>query len=454
MYRLKKFFTGLVAVALVGLAVFQPQVQIIQAADITVVSLGAADEIDLNTEFTVSIGVSDVTLLNAANYRITYDPEMLSLSDVTDGMIGSTTIPVDGYNEVSDGVCNIVNYMGGLTGVSGSGTLAVLHFRTLNNNGITSIDITGGVLSDTSANAIEATWTGISIQVGSGTTTTTSTTEITTTRTTYTRSRTTTTTRTTTTGTTTENTTTVTTTTQDISPVTTTVTSTTSSDTETTQSSQTTTPTTTTSSPPASDFSDKTDGNGQLLQDVVVGSNDNNVSIILNKGNTGHAANGEPLTGINVNISNDIYTPVPGGFSLCGNVYDFDPDGATFDEPVTITFTYDPEAVTDNSELAVWRYDSESHQWVSLGGVIDTVNHTVTVQVDHFSSYAIVKKIPVAVITTSISDTNTNTGLVTSTQPGGTSSTGLNSLLIIGGITGAVMVIGLLSYLLTKRERY
>jgi hypothetical protein len=72
------------------------------------------------------------------------------------------------YNELSAGTYRVIQNIPVLTGVSGSGYLAVLHFHVIGSEGDSSaITLSNGVLSDAEAVEIEATWTGDSIDITS-----------------------------------------------------------------------------------------------------------------------------------------------------------------------------------------------------------------------------------------------------------------------------------------------
>jgi clostripain len=121
-----------------------------------------------DSDFTANIDITEVTDLDSGNYDITFDPLVLRLDNVASGLIGSTTIPVDMYNEISSGTYRVVQNVPGLTGVSGSGYLAVLHFHVIGSDGDSSaITLFNGVLSDNQAEEIAATWTGDSIDITS-----------------------------------------------------------------------------------------------------------------------------------------------------------------------------------------------------------------------------------------------------------------------------------------------
>ena len=164
MIKLKTFAKAWIAAAIIAVASFLPQMSIIRAADTAIISLDAPAQAVVNTQVLVPINVSEVTDLNAANYRITFNPNILVLDSVTDGTIGSTVLPVDGYKVVQPGVCNIINYMRGIDGVTGSGTMAILHFRALNAGNV-EIKFSKGVLSNVLAIEIDADWVGDTITI-------------------------------------------------------------------------------------------------------------------------------------------------------------------------------------------------------------------------------------------------------------------------------------------------
>jgi len=132
------------------------------------VSVDAPDTAAPDSDFTANIDISQVTELDSCNYDVTFDALVLRLDDVTAGLIGSTAIPVDMYNEISAGTYRVVQNVPGLTGVSGSGYLAVLHLHVIGSDGDSSaITLTNGTLSDAQAAEIEATWVGDSVSITS-----------------------------------------------------------------------------------------------------------------------------------------------------------------------------------------------------------------------------------------------------------------------------------------------
>ena len=130
------------------------------------VSIDAPDEAAPDSDFTANVNISEVTNFDACNYDVSFDVSVLRLDNVTSGLIGSTTIPIDIYNEITPGTYRVIQNVPGLSGVSGSGYLAVLHFHVIGSAGDSSnVSLSNGMLSNNQAEEITATWTGDSVDV-------------------------------------------------------------------------------------------------------------------------------------------------------------------------------------------------------------------------------------------------------------------------------------------------
>jgi hypothetical protein len=130
------------------------------------VSISAPDTAAPGSDFTANVNISTVTNFDACNYDVSFNASVLRLDNVTSGLIGSTPVPVDIYNEISSGTWTIVQNVSGTAGVTGSGYLAVLHFHVIGSNGTSSaISLSNGVLSNNLAEEIPATWVGDSVSV-------------------------------------------------------------------------------------------------------------------------------------------------------------------------------------------------------------------------------------------------------------------------------------------------
>jgi len=125
-------------------------------------------------------------------------------------------------------------------------------------------------------------------------------------------------------------------------------------------------------------------------------SEDNMLRIVFPAGTVVQDRDGELLIGLELAIV-DTPLPPPPEADIVGLPYDLGPHGATFDQPVTINFSYDPDAVPPDvaeEDLVMAYYDDEAGQWLVLPAVVDMVNNTVTTLVDHLSTFIVIAPIP------------------------------------------------------------
>jgi hypothetical protein len=96
-------------------------------------------------------------------------------------------------------------------------------------------------------------------------------------------------------------------------------------------------------------------------------------------------------SGLNVTIQATSNPPAPPeGYAIIG-AYSFTVGGEesyTFSKPVTLTFTFDPASIPEGQVPAVYYYNGT--EWVLLTGTIS--GNTITVTVDHFTTFAIMAK--------------------------------------------------------------
>ncbi len=133
--------------------------------DVTV-SVDVPETTVYDSDIAVTLDVNEISNFEAADYIINYDPTVLRLDSITSGSIGGITVPVS-YNESTAGTIKIVNDMSlPATGVSGSGTLLVLHFHVIGNAGTSSgITISSGTLASNTAEEIPASWESAAVTV-------------------------------------------------------------------------------------------------------------------------------------------------------------------------------------------------------------------------------------------------------------------------------------------------
>src|SRR3989344_1089611 len=79
-----------------------------------------------------------------------------------------------------------------------------------------------------------------------------------------------------------------------------------------------------------------------------------------------------------------------------GTVYDFaftvgGQTVSTFSQSVTLTFTYDNSDISglDESTLGVYYFDTDTNQWIEVGGTINAATNTISVEVQHFTLFGV-----------------------------------------------------------------
>jgi uncharacterized repeat protein (TIGR02543 family) len=105
---------------------------------------------------------------------------------------------------------------------------------------------------------------------------------------------------------------------------------------------------------------------------------------------------GEPLDELDIHFSRTLL-PTPAEASLIGHSYEIGPDGASFDQPVSLSCSYDPAQIPDGvaeEELYVAYYNERADQWRGLPSTVDAANDIVTAQVVHLSVFSVAAPVP------------------------------------------------------------
>ena len=138
------------------------------------------------------------------------------------------------------------------------------------------------------------------------------------------------------------------------------------------------------------------DSSGIVQETTEITSPTGDLTILIPEGTTALDAEGEPLTGLTAETMEDP-PPPPEDKTIIGLAYDFGPDGATFDPPLVMTFTYDPDSLPEGvleEDLVIAFYDEAAGEWVNLVCVVDTENNIITASVSHFTTYALIGTLP------------------------------------------------------------
>ncbi len=127
------------------------------AAYQTSVSVNAPESVD--SDFSVVIEIENAVDLDSGQFDLHFDPDAVNVTGVDDGDIGGTVIPIDNW-AVDRGKLRVLFNLPGIDGVSGSGSLATIRFETVV-PGDCAMEISDGLLVDTMAELIPASWNGV-----------------------------------------------------------------------------------------------------------------------------------------------------------------------------------------------------------------------------------------------------------------------------------------------------
>ena len=137
-----------------------------------------------------------------------------------------------------------------------------------------------------------------------------------------------------------------------------------------------------------------TTSGGEFTETTTLKSADNDLSLVIPEGTVGQTADGDRLA--KVSITKVIGPPAPPEDNdFIGLTYDLEPDGATFDPPITITFTYNPNWIPSGlgpENLDLRYYDEDTKTWIPLDPkdiTIDPNTNTISAQISHFTYYSV-----------------------------------------------------------------
>jgi hypothetical protein len=109
--------------------------------------------------FNATIDIADVTDLDSGEFELSFNASVVNVTKVYSGSIGTATVPLEGWTFIDSDTVIVIFNLPGTTGVSGSGTLATIHFTVTGASGDTSaLAISDGLLVDTDAGRIPSAW--------------------------------------------------------------------------------------------------------------------------------------------------------------------------------------------------------------------------------------------------------------------------------------------------------
>jgi len=131
---------------------------------------------------------------------------------------------------------------------------------------------------------------------------------------------------------------------------------------------------------------------GIIQQQFQATSADGKLTVTIPIGTIALDSDGHPLLSMTADAFANPPAP-PENANIIGLAYNFGPAGATFNPPITFTWTYDPltlPAGVAEADLDIAYYDTATGTWIQLHGTVNTTTHTITAQVSHFTTFAII----------------------------------------------------------------
>ena len=117
--------------------------------------------------FAATVDVEDISNMNSGQFDMTFDPSVVNVTNVSSGEISGTTIPIIAWRFMDADTIRVIFKLSGVDGVSGSGSVATIEFAVSGSQSDTcTLDITDGILVDTAADAIPATWADSEVAIG------------------------------------------------------------------------------------------------------------------------------------------------------------------------------------------------------------------------------------------------------------------------------------------------
>ncbi len=160
--RIWKLSTPGISVLLVSTAIvltFLAVTPVIAAQEKVEISVVAPDEVKEGETFIATINVDSITNLWFGQFDLSFDPNVVAVTDVKEGKINGDTVPIKTWNLVETNTVRVIIMMPMGEGVNGSGYLAEIVFEVKGEGGDKSnLEISKGKLGDMENKKIDAKW--------------------------------------------------------------------------------------------------------------------------------------------------------------------------------------------------------------------------------------------------------------------------------------------------------
>ena len=132
---------------------------------------------------------------------------------------------------------------------------------------------------------------------------------------------------------------------------------------------------------------------GRLLQTVNITANEDKIAIYIPRNTFCLDEKGNRLKELAIKVEEEVPEPSE-DYLILGKAYDFSPGGATFDPYLKLTLAYEeediPEELTED-DLYIAYYNTD---WIPINSIIDIERNRISVDVTHFTLFAIIAKFP------------------------------------------------------------
>jgi len=176
-------------------------------------------------------------------------------------------------------------------------------------------------------------------------------------------------------------------------------------------------------------------------------SEDKIISITIPDGATALDGEGNPLTDVEFVAIESAPDP-PEDASIIGLPYQLGPDGATFDPPVTLTWSYDPADIpTDvaEEELVITYYDEDAARWQELESMVNPETNTITAPVGHFTTFTVIAPLSTAPAAFTIGSLSISPPEVSAGEPVAISLVVTNTGEVAGSHTATLKINGVIA---------
>jgi parallel beta-helix repeat protein len=138
------------------------------AAQPVKVWVNAPEYIEGGATFVATIGVNSLDDFNAAQFDLSFDPDVIKVSDVNDGRINGLDIPIWWWLFIDTDTVRVLAIMPIGESVSGSGYVANIRFEVVGEEGDKSVlNLSNGLLCDVRAEEIPAKWIDAEVRIAS-----------------------------------------------------------------------------------------------------------------------------------------------------------------------------------------------------------------------------------------------------------------------------------------------